>query len=92
MRRLTHQALLSSGRLRSGAVYGHRSLQPQRQEVDGELVGGHHDGSVRDLSNQLDDQAAVEAPAAFGAIDGPQAGPEAAVARPILPKTGPGNF
>ena len=55
--------------------------------MDGELVCGHHDGSVWDLPDQLSDEAAVKAATTFGAVDGHEARPEAAVARAFLAET-----
>jgi hypothetical protein len=60
--------------------------------VDGELVGGHHDGSVGDLPDQLSDEAPVKAAATFGAIDRHEARPEAAVTRSFLAKTCASDF
>ena len=44
-----------------------------------ELVGGHHDGSVGDLTDELGHETAVDAFAALVAVDGEEAGPETAV-------------
>ena len=60
--------------------------------MDGELVGGHHDGSVGDLPNQLSDEAPVKAAATFGAIDRHEARPEAAVTRSFLAETCASDF
>ncbi len=60
--------------------------------MDGELVGGHHDGSVGDLPDQLSDEAPVKAAATFGAIDRHEARPEAAVTRSFLAETCASDF
>ena len=51
------------------------------EHVDGELVGGHHDGRVGDLADELGAEAPVQANPAFLLVDEPQRLPE----RPVLP-------
>ena len=85
VRRFTHQGLVRTGRLRS--VSGHGALQPERQEMNGQFVGGHHDRSVRNLTDQLNGKAAVKSTAAFVAIDGHEARPEAPITWSFLSKT-----
>ena len=47
--------------------------------MNGQFVGGHHDRSVRNLTDQLNGKAAVKSTAAFVAIDGHEARPEAPI-------------
>ena len=60
--------------------------------MDGQLIGGHQDGRVGDLAEQLNTEAAIEAEATLGAVDGHQAGPELSVAGPLFAKTRSSNF
>ena len=55
--------------------------------MDGELVGGHHDGSVGDLTNELSNKASIESASALISVDGHETGPETFVARSFLPET-----
>ena len=58
----------------------------------GQLIGGHQDGRVGDLAEQLNTEAAIEAQATLGAVDGHQAGPELSVAGPLFAETRSSNF
>ena len=46
------------------------------EQVDGELVGGHHDGRVGDLADELGAEATIQANPAFLLVDEPQRLPE----------------
>ena len=59
------------------------------QQVDRQLVGGHHDGGVGDLSDELRGEALVEAPAALLAVDEAKGLPEGAVLQAGLPHPSP---
>ena len=52
------------------------SLSVLTEGVDGQLVRGHHDGGVGDLSDQLCAQAPVEPQPALLPVDEPQSLPE----------------
>ena len=62
---LTVRRFVSHG-LERLVLHGRRALpQGLGHDVHRELVGGHHDGRVGDLSDQLGDKAAVKAGPAF---------------------------
>ena len=65
---------------------------PLGHEVDGELVRAHHDGRVRDLPKELDDEAAVEADAPLLLGHGQQRGPEGLVLGAVLAQPGAGHL
>ena len=69
-----------------------RVLHFPGESVDDELVGDHHDRSVGDLSAQLGDEAAVEAPPALLAVHQEDRLPELAVARIALAEARPGDL
>ena len=52
------------------------SLSVLTEGVDGQLVRGHHDGGVGDLSDQLSAQPSVETLPALLSVDQPQCLPE----------------
>ena len=52
------------------------SLCVLAEGVHGQLVGGHHDGGVGDLSDQLSAQTSVQAMSALLSVDQPQCLPE----------------
>ena len=49
------------------------------ERVDGELVGGHHDGGVGDLSDQLGAQTPGQSPPSLLLVHEPQRLPEGSV-------------
>ena len=49
------------------------------ERVDGELVGGHHDGGVGDLSDQLGAQTPVQSPPSLLLVHEPQCLPKGSV-------------
>ncbi len=60
--------------------------------MNAELVGGHHDGSVGDLTDELGNEAAIDALAALVAVDGKEAWPETAVTRALFAKASACNL
>ena len=79
VRRFAHQSIFRTGSVGCTTVSGGRILEPEGEEMNTELVGGHHDGSVGDLTDELSHEAAIDAFAALVAIDGEEARPETAV-------------
>ena len=55
------------------------------EQVDGELVSGHHDGRIGDLADELGAEATVQADPAFLLVDEPKRLPERPVLSPCLP-------
>ena len=66
--------------------------QASRAQVHDGLVRGHHDGRVRDLTQQLCVEAAVQAPAALLPEHEAQRLPELVVLVPLLPQARPRNL
>ena len=52
------------------------SLGVLTESVDSQLVGGHHDGGVGDLSDQLSAQTSVQAMPSLLSVDQPECLPE----------------
>lgn len=59
-----------------------------RQDVDDRFVGGHHDGRVRDLADQLGAETAVQSRLALLLPDGVDRLPEAAILVALLAQPG----
>ena len=59
------------------------------ERVDSQLVGGHHDGGVGDLSDQLSAQASVQPPPPLLPVHQSQSLPEWTIHAARLPQPGP---